>query len=85
VRKPNKDLMNGPEQPMTAIQQILEHKKAQVPFTIHLSDRRRFLVDQPDFVSVHPSGLGTSIIVYGHGPDEEHYIPIFAVTSVSKK
>jgi len=69
---------------MTAIQQILEHKHAKVPFSIHLNDGRRFLIDHPDFVSVHPGGQGTSVLVYGHGPDEEHYIPIFAITSVSK-
>ena len=69
---------------MTAVQQILEHKKAKQPFTIHLSDGRRFFIDHEDFVSVHPSGQGTSVLIYGHGPDEEHYIPVFAITSVSK-
>jgi hypothetical protein len=69
---------------MTAIQQIQEHNKAGEPFSIHLNDGRRFLIDHPDFVSVHPSGQGTSVIVYGQGPDEEHYLPLFATSSVSK-
>jgi hypothetical protein len=69
---------------MTAVQQILEHKHAGEPFSIYLSDGRRFLIDHSDFVSTHPGGQGTSVIVYGHGLDEEHYIPVFAITSVSK-
>jgi len=69
---------------MTAVQRILGHKRAKEPLTIHLSDGRRFLIDHHDFVSVHPSGQGTSVLVYGHGPDEEHYIPVFAITSVPK-
>lgn len=69
---------------MTAIQQILEHKHSNEPFSIHLNDGRRFLIPHPDFVSVHPGGQGTSLIVYGQGPDEQHYIPVFAISSVSK-
>jgi hypothetical protein len=69
---------------MTAIQQILEHKRAKQPFWLCLADGRRFWIDHQDFVSVHPGGQGTSVLVYGHGPDEEHYIPLVAISSVSK-
>ncbi len=31
----------------------------------------------------HPSGQGTIVTVYGPGTDEEHWIPVFAITSVS--
>jgi hypothetical protein len=69
---------------MTIIQHILERKQAKQPFTVYLSDGRRFLIDHPEFVSVHPGGQGTSVLIYGHGPDEEHYVPAFAITSVSQ-
>jgi hypothetical protein len=69
---------------MTAIEQILEYKKTNQPFSLHLSDGRRFLIEHGDFVSTHPDGKGTNVIVYGHGEAEEHYIPSFAISSVSK-
>lgn len=68
---------------MNLTEQILQHKRASYPFTLYLSDGRRFLIEHGDFVSTHPSGKGTNIIVYGHKEDEEHFIPIFAVTSIS--
>jgi len=69
---------------MSAIQQILEYKHVGQPFSIHLNDGRRFLIDHPDFVSTDPRGTGTSVMVYGKGEGEEHYIPLFAIASVSK-
>ena len=68
---------------MTITEQVLEHKHANQAFTVHLSDGRRFLVTHGDFVSTHPGGKGTNLIVYGQGEAEEHFIPIFAVTSIS--
>jgi len=41
---------------MTAIEQILEYKKANQPFSLHLSDGRRFLIEHGDFVPTHPDG-----------------------------
>ena len=69
---------------MSALQQILEYKQAGQPFSIHLNDGRRFLIDHGDFVSTDPRGTGTSVMVYGKGEGEEHYIPVFAIASVSK-
>jgi hypothetical protein len=67
---------------MTATEQILAHKHANQPFTLHLSDGRSFRVEHGDFVSTNPTGKGTNVIVYGPG-EEEHFIPVFAITSVS--
>jgi hypothetical protein len=69
---------------MTTVEKILGLKRAGRPFTIHLSDGRRFLIDHQDFVSTHPGGKGTNVIIYGHGEDEEHFVPVFAITSVSE-
>jgi hypothetical protein len=68
---------------MTITERILEHKHANQPFAIHLSDGRRFFVNSGDYISLNPSGKGTNVTVYGPGGDEEHFIPIFAITSVS--
>jgi hypothetical protein len=69
---------------MTTTETIQDHKLGNQPFWIHLSDGRRFKIPQGDYISVHPSGRGTGVTVYGPGEDEEHYVPIFAITSVSK-
>ena len=68
---------------MTITEQVLQHKHANQPFTLHLSDGRRFLVPHGDYISTHPSGKGTNLIVYGSAEGEEHFVPVFAVTSVS--
>jgi hypothetical protein len=68
---------------MTTTEQILAHKQANQPFTLHLSDGRRFTIDRGDFIATHPDGKGTNVIVYGHAEAEEHFIPVFAITSVS--
>jgi hypothetical protein len=68
---------------MTTTERILQHKHANQPFTLHLSDGRRFFIKAGDYVSLNPSGRGSNIIVYGPGEDEEHFIPVFSITSVS--
>ncbi len=68
---------------MTTTEQILEHKRANQPFSLHLSDGRSFRVEHGDFVSTHPDGKGTNVIVYGRSEAEEQFIPILAITSVS--
>jgi hypothetical protein len=68
---------------MTVTEQILKYKHDNQPFTVHLSDGRRFLVPHADFVSTHPGGKGTNLIIYGTAENEEHFIPIFAVASIS--
>ena len=68
---------------MTTIEAIQNHKLGNQPFWILLSDGRSFKIPHGDYVSVHPSGKGTAVTVYGLAEDEEHFIPIFAITSVS--
>jgi hypothetical protein len=67
---------------MTVLEQILAHKHANSPFSVYLNDGRRFRIPVGDFVSTHPSGKGTNIVIYS-GEDEEHFIPVFSVSSVS--
>ncbi len=43
----------------------------------------KFFINSGDYISLNPSGKGTNVIEYGPGEDEEHFIPIFAITSVS--
>jgi hypothetical protein len=68
---------------MTTGERILEHKHSNRPFTVQLSDGRAFDVKTGDYVSLNPSGKGSNIIVYGPGEDEEHFISLFAISSVS--
>jgi hypothetical protein len=68
---------------MTAIEQIRSLTEANRPFRLRLSDARVLEVKGRDWISTHPSGQGTSLTVYGPGDDEEHWIPIFAITSIS--
>jgi hypothetical protein len=68
---------------MTMAERILEHKHSHRPFTVHLSDGRVFDVKTGDYVSLNPSGKGSNVTVYGPGEDEEHFIPLFAITSLS--
>ena len=68
---------------MTAMEQIRSLTDANRPFRLHLSDARVLEVKGRDWISTHPSGQGTSLTVYGPGDDEEHWIPVFAITSIS--
>jgi hypothetical protein len=68
---------------MTTSERILEHKHANQQFTLYLSDGRKFFVTAGDYISLHPSGKGTNVIVYVPDEDEERFIPVFAITSVS--
>ena len=67
---------------MTTSERILEYKHANQPFALQLSDGRKFFLTGGDCISLNPSGKGTNVIVYGPGEDEEHLIPVFAITSV---
>jgi hypothetical protein len=65
-------------------EEIWTYIDANEPFIVFLSDGRRFLVKDHHWISSHPSRKGTSIRVYGSADDEEHYIPIFAITSIGE-
>jgi hypothetical protein len=70
---------------MTAIEHIRSLVAANQPFRLHLSDTRVLEVKGQDWISTHPSGQGTGLTVYGPGEDEERWIPVFAITSVSAR
>ena len=55
---------------MTTTERILEHKHANQPFAIYISDGRKFFINSGDYISLNPSGKGTNVIVYGPGEDE---------------
>ena len=67
---------------MTVIEQISAAKHGNVAFSVYLNDGRRFRIPTGDFVSTHPSGKGITLVIY-EGDDEETFIPVFAVSSVS--
>lgn len=69
---------------MTSIEEIWTYIDAGEPFTVYLSDGRHFLVKDRHWISAHPSRKGTSIRIYGDREDEEHFIPLFAITGISK-
>ena len=52
---------------MTTTERILEHKHANQPFAIYISDGRKFFINSG---SLNPTGKGTNVIVYGPGEDE---------------
>jgi hypothetical protein len=66
---------------MTIAERLLELKHSGQPFVVHLNDGR--LLRIRDCISLNPSGKGANVTVYGDGEDEEHFIPIFAISSVS--
>lgn len=69
---------------MTTIEEIWTYIDANEPFQVHLSDGRHFLVKDRHWISTHPSRKGTSVRIFGAGEDEEHFIPLFAITDISK-
>jgi hypothetical protein len=68
---------------MTIAERLLELKPSAQPFVVHLNDGRALRIQAGDYISLNPSGKGTNVTVYGAGEDEEHFIPIFAISSVS--
>jgi hypothetical protein len=69
---------------MTTIEEIWTYIDTNEPFTVHLSDGRKLFVPDSHWVGAHPSRKGTAIRIFGPGEDEEHVVPLRAVTSVSK-
>jgi hypothetical protein len=68
---------------MTMMEKIRDFADTDRSFKLHLSDSRVLEVRGRDWISTHPSGQGTIVTVYGPGNDQEHWIPVFAITSVS--
>lgn len=68
---------------MTTIEKIWEYIERDEPFTIWLRDGRHFVVKDHHWIGAHPSRKSSVVTVYGPGDEEEHFIPLAAVTSVS--
>ena len=68
---------------MTTIEKLWEYIEANEPFTIHLSDGRKFFVKDHHWIGAHPSRKSNAVTVYGPGNEEEHFIPLFAITSIT--
>ena len=68
---------------MSIAERLLELKHSGQSFVVHLNDGRALKIRAGDYISLNPSGKGTNVTVYGEGEDEEHFIPIFAISSVS--
>jgi hypothetical protein len=69
---------------MTTIEKIWEYIDHDESFTIALSDGRKFLVKNRHWIGAHPSRKSSAVTVYGPGDEEEHFIPLLAITSVSR-
>ena len=68
---------------MTLAERLLELKHFGQPFVVHLNDGRALRIRAGDYIALNPSGKGSNVTVYGDGEDEEHFVPIFAISSVS--
>jgi hypothetical protein len=68
---------------MRIAERLLELKHSGRRFVVHLNDGHALRIPAGDYISLNPSGKGTNVTVYGDGEDEEHFIPIFAISGVS--
>ena len=68
---------------MTIAERLLELKHSGQPFVVHLNDGRALRIRTGDRISLNPSGKGANVTVCSDGEDEEHFIPIFAISSLS--
>jgi hypothetical protein len=69
---------------MISNKHILQYVKEDVPFTIYLTDGRKFLVKDRHWISTHPSGQSSTIIVYGPDPGSFDLISLLAITSIGR-
>ena len=67
---------------MTTVERILELKRSNRPFWLHLSDGKELEVRGADWVGVHPSGKGSYVTVYDPEEEEECRIPVASVVRV---
>ena len=67
---------------MTTIERILELKRSNRPFWVHLSDGKELEIRGGEWIGVHPSGKGDHVTVYGPEEDEECRIPIASIVRV---
>src|ERR1700692_4548130 len=67
---------------ITTVERILELKRSNRAFWLHLSDGKELEVRGGDWVSVHPSGKGSHVMVYGPEEEEECRIPVDSIVRV---
>jgi hypothetical protein len=69
---------------VTTIDKIWEYIESDESFTVHLSDGRSFFIKNHHWIGVHPSRKSNVITLYGPGDQEEHFVPLNAITSISR-
>jgi hypothetical protein len=69
---------------MTTIDKLWEYVDNDEPFTVHLSDGRHFFIKDHHWIGAHPSRKSAVVTIYGPGEEEEHFVPLFAITSLSR-
>ena len=69
---------------MTTIEKVWDFIDSNEPFTVHLNDGRSFLIKDHHWIGTHPSRKGTTLTIYGPGEDEEHFVPLFAIRSLTR-
>jgi hypothetical protein len=69
---------------MTTIEKIWEYIESGQSFTIFLNDGRHFWIRDRHWIGAHPSRKSSNITTYGPGDQEEHFIPLASVTSLSR-
>ncbi len=67
---------------MNTVDRILELKRSNRPFWLHLSDGKELEVRGGDWIGVHPSGKGNDVTVYGPEEDEECSILVASIVRV---
>lgn len=69
---------------MTTIEKLWQYIDENEPFTVHLSDGRSLFVKDFHWIGAHPSRKGTAVTIYGPGEEEEHFVPLRAITSITR-
>ena len=67
---------------MTTIAKIWEFIDSDESFTIYLTDGRNFFIKDHHWIGAHPSRKTNAVTVYGPGEEEEHFVPLAAITSI---
>jgi hypothetical protein len=69
---------------VTTIDKIWQYIDANEPFTVQSSNGRKFLVKDLHWIGAYPSRKRSSVTIHGLSGEEEHFVPLFAVTSTAR-
>jgi hypothetical protein len=69
---------------MTIIEKVWEYIDSNEAFYVHLNDGRKYFVKDFHWIGSHPSRKGTNVTIYGPGEDEEHFVPVYAISSITR-